>query len=113
MAHKLLALSTRHQVVCCTFCFILVGNPSNYIMFFGLRKHDELKGKPVSEIVYVHSKLMIVDDKKAIIGSGQILCENYLMTGTTLYRKKLRLKCAREHNPLDSVVCMLPGNHID
>ncbi|XP_062512561.1 phospholipase D1-like [Corticium candelabrum] len=49
-----------------------VGNPSNYIMFFGLRKHDELKGKPVSEIVYVHSKLMIVDDKKAIIGSANI-----------------------------------------
>lgn len=29
-------------------------------------------GKPVSEIVYVHSKLMIVDDDWAILGSANI-----------------------------------------
>jgi phospholipase D1/2 len=49
-----------------------VPDPSNYVMFFGLRNHGELKGKPVTEIVYVHSKLMIVDDKAAIIGSANI-----------------------------------------
>ena len=29
-------------------------------------------GKPVSEIVYIHSKLMIVDDKFAILGSANV-----------------------------------------
>lgn len=32
--------------------------------FFGLRKHDILNGIPVTELVYVHSKLMIVDDSQ-------------------------------------------------
>lgn len=31
-----------------------------------------MNGLPVSEIVYVHSKLMIVDDKKVILGSANI-----------------------------------------
>ena len=31
-----------------------------------------MNGVPVSEIVYVHSKLMIVDDKKVILGSANI-----------------------------------------
>ena len=30
----------------------------------------------VSEIVYVHSKLMIVDDRITVIGSGELLCNN-------------------------------------
>lgn len=43
-----------------------------YIKFYGLRTHAELGGKPVSEIVYVHSKLMIVDDDVVIMGSANI-----------------------------------------
>ena len=31
-----------------------------------------MNGVPVSEIVYVHGKLMIVDDKKVILGSANI-----------------------------------------
>ena len=31
-----------------------------------------MDNKPVSEIIYVHSKLMIVDDKRCIIGSANI-----------------------------------------
>lgn len=31
-----------------------------------------MNGNPVTEIVYVHSKLMIVDDKFVIIGSANI-----------------------------------------
>ncbi len=45
---------------------------SNYIHFFGLRKGDVLNLIPVTEIIYVHSKLMIVDDKKIIVGSANI-----------------------------------------
>ncbi|XP_075727869.1 phospholipase D isoform X1 [Rhipicephalus microplus] len=49
-----------------------VPDPTKYIDFFGLRKHDELHGKLTQELVYVHSKLMIVDDEVTIIGSANI-----------------------------------------
>jgi phospholipase D1/2 len=55
-------------------------NIDDYIFFFGLRNHGILESKPHTEIIYVHSKLMIVDDKRAIIGSANIndrsLCGN-------------------------------------
>jgi phospholipase D1/2 len=37
-----------------------------------LRNHGTLNGIPVTEIVYVHSKIMIVDDCIALIGSANI-----------------------------------------
>ena len=52
--------------------------PEKFINFYGLRTHGMLKGKtpsqdkPVTEIVYIHSKLMIVDDDVVIIGSANI-----------------------------------------
>lgn len=47
-------------------------NPEKYINFFALRTHGKIQGKPVTEMIYVHSKLMIVDDKIVIIGSANI-----------------------------------------
>lgn len=47
-------------------------NWEKYIKIFGLRNHALMNGKPVSEIVYVHSKLIIVDDKVCLIGSANI-----------------------------------------
>lgn len=47
-------------------------NIDDYIFFFGLRTHGMIGKTPHTEIVYVHSKLMIVDDKRAIIGSANI-----------------------------------------
>ena len=44
----------------------------NYFSVYGLRTHGSLNGNLVTEIVYVHSKLMIVDDRVAIIGSANI-----------------------------------------
>ncbi|CAF1549028.1 unnamed protein product [Rotaria magnacalcarata] len=44
----------------------------DYISFFGMRNHDILMGRLVSEIIYVHSKLMIIDDHMAICGSANI-----------------------------------------
>uniref|UniRef100_W5M509 Phospholipase n=1 Tax=Lepisosteus oculatus TaxID=7918 RepID=W5M509_LEPOC len=44
----------------------------NYISFCGLRTHADLDGKLVTELIYVHSKLMIVDDNTVIIGSANI-----------------------------------------
>ena len=44
----------------------------HYFSVHGLRTHGFLNGNLVTEIVYVHSKLMIVDDHLAIIGSANI-----------------------------------------
>ncbi|KAA0715675.1 Phospholipase D1 [Triplophysa tibetana] len=43
-----------------------------YISFCGLRTHSDLDGRLVTELIYVHSKLMIVDDCTVIIGSANI-----------------------------------------
>ncbi|KAL2085276.1 hypothetical protein ACEWY4_018596 [Coilia grayii] len=44
----------------------------NYISFAGLRTHAELEGRLVTELIYVHSKLLITDDNTVIIGSANI-----------------------------------------
>ena len=44
----------------------------DYFSVHGLRTHGSLNGNFVTEVVYVHSKLMIVDDRLAIIGSANI-----------------------------------------
>ncbi|CAF2677542.1 unnamed protein product [Rotaria sp. Silwood2] len=47
-------------------------SPENYISIFGMRTHEILMGHLVTEIIYVHSKLMIIDDRMAICGSANI-----------------------------------------
>ena len=47
-------------------------NPSDYIKFYGLRQHDLFNNVPKTEIIYIHSKLMIVDDRRIIMGSANI-----------------------------------------
>ncbi|RZF41721.1 hypothetical protein LSTR_LSTR008596 [Laodelphax striatellus] len=49
-----------------------VSQPDDYISFHGLRTHSVLNGKLVTELIYVHSKLLIADDRVAIIGSANI-----------------------------------------
>ena len=44
----------------------------NYIFFFSLRNHGTIGGIPVTEQIYIHSKLLIVDDEKVILGSANI-----------------------------------------
>ncbi|XP_053115451.1 phospholipase D2 isoform X2 [Hemicordylus capensis] len=44
----------------------------NYISFCGLRTHGELRGKLLTELVYIHSKMLIADDRRVIIGSANI-----------------------------------------
>jgi len=43
-----------------------------YIYFYSLRNHGTIKGIPVTELIYIHSKLMIIDDEKVLIGSANI-----------------------------------------
>ncbi|KHN85761.1 Phospholipase D1 [Toxocara canis] len=49
-----------------------VPDPTKYIKVCSLRTWDILCGKLVSELIYIHCKCMIVDDKYAIIGSANI-----------------------------------------
>ena len=44
----------------------------NYIGFYSLRNHALVNGVPKTEIVYIHSKLIIVDDTKVLLGSANI-----------------------------------------
>uniref|UniRef100_A0A2K5RHI2 Phospholipase n=1 Tax=Cebus imitator TaxID=2715852 RepID=A0A2K5RHI2_CEBIM len=44
----------------------------DYISICGLRTHGELGGHPVSELIYIHSKMLIADDQTVIIGSANI-----------------------------------------
>ncbi|MCQ2816485.1 MAG: phospholipase D-like domain-containing protein [archaeon] len=43
-----------------------------YITVFSLRGHAVLNDEPVTELIYIHSKLMIVDDERVILGSANI-----------------------------------------
>lgn len=47
-------------------------NWQRYLTLLNLRTWEILGGKPVTEQIYVHSKLLIADDRVAIIGSANI-----------------------------------------
>lgn len=50
-----------------------IPNFEKYIKFFGLRRSEVMEdGNPATEMIYIHSKLMIVDDRVALIGSANI-----------------------------------------
>lgn len=51
-----------------------VPDPFKYLKFFSLRNHSltPVSGLPTSEMIYIHSKAMIVDDTAFIIGSANI-----------------------------------------
>ncbi|XP_073981398.1 phospholipase D isoform X2 [Rhodnius prolixus] len=49
-----------------------IETPEEYITFHGLRNHAILDSLPITELIYVHSKLMIVDDRLMICGSANI-----------------------------------------
>ncbi|KAL2094910.1 hypothetical protein ACEWY4_009629 [Coilia grayii] len=45
---------------------------TQYISLCGLRTHDKLCQSPVTELIYVHSKALIADDRRYIIGSANV-----------------------------------------
>lgn len=51
-----------------------IEDPWQYIKFYSLRAHGKLHGSefPITEQIYVHAKLMIVDDTKLILGSANL-----------------------------------------
>src|SRR5690606_38141261 len=51
----------------------LEGNAwQDYLTLLNLRNWDMIGGKPVTEQIYVHSKLLIADDRVAVLGSANI-----------------------------------------
>ena len=44
----------------------------NYIEFFSLRTYGKLNNSLYTEIVYIHTKLIIIDDDIVIMGSANI-----------------------------------------
>ncbi|KAK6733965.1 hypothetical protein RB195_017624 [Necator americanus] len=99
----------------------VVPNPHEYISVASLRTYDLLCGKLVTELIYIHCKLLIVDDEHVIIGSANIndrsqvgnrdseVCllytdvqrEKSIMNGRPYeagkFAKSLRLQCMKEH----------------
>ncbi|BHF74268.1 hypothetical protein SprV_0401735300 [Sparganum proliferum] len=52
---------------------LFVSRPYDYISVCGLRTYDQWPdGQLTTELIYVHCKLMVVDDRKLIIGSANI-----------------------------------------
>ncbi|XP_055838450.1 phospholipase D2 isoform X2 [Episyrphus balteatus] len=49
-----------------------VDNAHEYISFHSLRTHSQLNNIPITELIYVHSKLLIADDRVVICGSANI-----------------------------------------
>ncbi|KAF9910454.1 Phospholipase D1 [Linnemannia zychae] len=49
-----------------------VAKPHKYISFYGLRNWAKFGDQFITEQVYIHAKMMIVDDRVAIIGSANI-----------------------------------------
>uniref|UniRef100_A0A0R3RYQ1 phospholipase D n=1 Tax=Elaeophora elaphi TaxID=1147741 RepID=A0A0R3RYQ1_9BILA len=47
-------------------------DPMEYIHIGSLRTYEVLSGKLITELIYIHCKLMIVDDQNVIIGSANI-----------------------------------------
>lgn len=47
-------------------------NFDEFVSVFGLRTHGQLDSGVVTEEVYVHSKVMLVDDERAIVGSANL-----------------------------------------
>uniref|UniRef100_A0A8R1IWJ1 phospholipase D n=1 Tax=Caenorhabditis japonica TaxID=281687 RepID=A0A8R1IWJ1_CAEJA len=96
-------------------------DPFKYIHVGSLRSYDQLGHKLVSELIYIHCKLLIVDDETVIIGSANIndrsqcgnrdseVCcvytdvvkERSMMDGKPYeagrFAKSLRMRCMKEH----------------
>ncbi len=47
-------------------------NWKNYICLYSLRNHGIINGIPKTEMIYIHSKLLIVDDTKVVLGSANL-----------------------------------------
>jgi len=49
-----------------------IRDPNEYFSVYSLRNHARINGVPVTEEIYVHAKVMIVDDDIVIMGSANV-----------------------------------------
>lgn len=76
-----------------------IAEPDEYVSFCGLRNWSTLNGKLVTELIYVHSKLMIVDDLITVIGSSNI--NDRSMVG---YRDSEVCVVVEDHETIPSII---------
>ena len=74
-----------------------------YIGFYSLRGHGLVNNVPETELIYIHSKLMIVDDKTVILGSANI--NDRSMLGKRDSEYAVMINEARYYNSV------MDGNH--
>ena len=79
----------------------------NYFSVYGLRRHGSLNGNLVTEIVYVHSKLMIVDDRDNEMMEGKM---NGRPCQVGKFSHSLRCHLLKEHLGLLSETTATPLN---
>ena len=73
LKHTYKGISRNHGLSLIEQLEKIMGNEwKNYIGFFSLRNHALVNDVPKTEIIYIHSKLMIIDDKTVLIGSANI-----------------------------------------
>ena len=73
LKHTYAGICNNHGLSLIEQLYKIMGNKwKNYIGFYSLRNHGIINGVPKTEIIYIHSKLMIVDDTKVLIGSANI-----------------------------------------
>ena len=73
---------------------------TDYIGFYSLRGHAMVNGEPRTELIYIHSKLMIVDDKTVILGSANINDRSMLGTRDSEYAVMIN-ESARLNSKMD------------
>ena len=80
--------------------------PERFLGFYSLRKCEMNAGRVVSEQIYIHSKVMIVDDSIAVIGSANLNdrsmlgtrdSEVALVVSNSTMARELRLNLFKEH----------------
>ena len=68
----------------------------DYIGFYSLRGHALVNNVPVTELIYIHSKLMIVDDTTVILGSANINDRSMLGTRDSEYAVIIKEKTKKK-----------------
>ena len=86
LKHTYAGISRNHGMSIIEQLEKLMGDKwKEYIGFYSLRGHGIVKGEPRTELIYIHSKLMIVDDKTVILGSANINDRSMLGTRDSEY----------------------------
>ncbi|MBP3800956.1 MAG: hypothetical protein J6I85_02835 [Clostridia bacterium] len=86
LKHTYAGISRNHGMSIIEQLYKMMGDEwRNYIGFYSLRGHGLVAGEPKTELIYIHSKLMIVDDKTVILGSANINDRSMLGTRDSEY----------------------------